>query len=123
MSYPLFWMRYVDWFFTTPFFLLDLCILANACPWHVVPALLDALCRLVFHNTIFPSRPVHPRQCVPVACRTRSSGCAMSIGFSQHHFSFSTCASSPMRARGMSYPLFWMRYVDWFFTTPFFLLD
>merc|ERR1712203_983094 len=34
MSYPLFWMRYVDWFFTTPFFLLDLCILADACPWE-----------------------------------------------------------------------------------------
>merc|ERR1719171_1712485 len=29
-TYPLFWMRYVDWFFTTPFFLLDLCLLANA---------------------------------------------------------------------------------------------
>jgi bacteriorhodopsin len=29
-AFPLFWMRYVDWFFTTPFFLLDLCLLANA---------------------------------------------------------------------------------------------
>jgi bacteriorhodopsin len=29
-TYPLFWMRYIDWFFTTPFFLLDLCLLAGA---------------------------------------------------------------------------------------------
>jgi len=29
-TYPLFWMRYIDWFFTTPFFLLDLCLLAEA---------------------------------------------------------------------------------------------
>jgi bacteriorhodopsin len=28
-AYPLFWMRYIDWFFTTPFFLLDLCLLAG----------------------------------------------------------------------------------------------
>merc|ERR1719231_1781226 len=29
-AFPLFWMRYIDWFFTTPFFLLDLCLLAGA---------------------------------------------------------------------------------------------
>merc|ERR1712046_247590 len=45
MAYPLFWMRYVDWFFTTPFFLLDLCILANACPWETFfVMLLNAIC-------------------------------------------------------------------------------
>merc|ERR1711870_205717 len=45
MSYPLFWMRYVDWFFTTPFFLLDLCILANACPWETFfVMLMNAIC-------------------------------------------------------------------------------
>ena len=27
---PVYWMRYVDWFFTTPFFLLDLALLAGA---------------------------------------------------------------------------------------------
>merc|ERR1712217_39459 len=45
MAYPLFWMRYVDWFFTTPFFLLDLCILAGACPWETFfVMLLNAIC-------------------------------------------------------------------------------
>merc|ERR1711976_1080566 len=45
MAYPLFWMRYVDWFFTTPFFLLDLCILANACPWETFfVMLMNAIC-------------------------------------------------------------------------------
>jgi bacteriorhodopsin len=33
------------------------------------------------------------------------------------------CASHPTPPGGCTYPLFWMRYVDWFFTTPFFLLD
>merc|ERR1719343_450008 len=45
MSYPLFWMRYVDWFFTTPFFLLDLCLLAGACPWETFfVMLMNAIC-------------------------------------------------------------------------------
>merc|ERR1719261_1530878 len=43
--YPLFWMRYVDWFFTTPFFLLDLCILAQADPFETFfVMLLNAIC-------------------------------------------------------------------------------
>jgi bacteriorhodopsin len=33
------------------------------------------------------------------------------------------CAAHPTPPEGCTYPLFWMRYVDWFFTTPFFLLD
>merc|ERR1719146_508543 len=43
--YPLFWMRYVDWFFTTPFFLLDLCLLAGADVWATFYVmLLNAMC-------------------------------------------------------------------------------
>merc|ERR1719321_834496 len=44
-DYPLFWMRYVDWFFTTPFFLLDLCLLAGADVWDTFYVmLLNAIC-------------------------------------------------------------------------------
>jgi bacteriorhodopsin len=44
-AYPLFWMRYIDWFFTTPFFLLDLCLLANADSWVTFfVMLLNAIC-------------------------------------------------------------------------------
>merc|ERR1719327_2288416 len=43
--YPLFWMRYVDWFFTTPFFLLDLCLLAGCDNWVTFfVMLLNAIC-------------------------------------------------------------------------------
>merc|ERR1719261_2134649 len=43
--YPLFWMRYVDWFFTTPFFLLDLCILAQADPFDTFfVMMMNAVC-------------------------------------------------------------------------------
>lgn len=44
-TYPLFWMRYIDWFFTTPFFLLDLCLLADADCWVTFfVMLLNAIC-------------------------------------------------------------------------------
>lgn len=44
-TYPLFWMRYVDWFFTTPFFLLDLCLLADAGPFDTFYVMLmNAIC-------------------------------------------------------------------------------
>jgi bacteriorhodopsin len=40
-----YWMRYVDWFFTTPFFLLDLALLANADMWDTFfVMLLNAIC-------------------------------------------------------------------------------
>merc|ERR1719387_2270030 len=40
-----YWMRYVDWFFTTPFFLLDLALLANADIWDTFYVmLLNAIC-------------------------------------------------------------------------------
>merc|ERR1712036_114701 len=40
-----YWMRYVDWFFTTPFFLLDLALLANADVWDTFfVMLLNAIC-------------------------------------------------------------------------------
>merc|ERR1719408_358549 len=40
-----FWMRYVDWFFTTPFFLLDLALLAGADQWDTFYVmLLNAIC-------------------------------------------------------------------------------
>merc|ERR1719456_2127250 len=40
-----FWMRYVDWFFTTPFFLLDLALLAGADTWDTFYVmLLNAIC-------------------------------------------------------------------------------
>jgi bacteriorhodopsin len=42
-----YWMRYVDWFFTTPFFLLDLALLANADMWDTFfVMLLNAICIL-----------------------------------------------------------------------------
>jgi bacteriorhodopsin len=45
--YPVFWMRYIDWFFTTPFFLLDLCLLAKADIWDTFfVMLMNALCIL-----------------------------------------------------------------------------
>jgi len=38
-------MRYVDWFFTTPFFLLDLCLLAGADKWDTFYVMLmNAIC-------------------------------------------------------------------------------
>lgn len=38
-------MRYVDWFFTTPFFLLDLCLLAGADQWDTFYVMLmNAIC-------------------------------------------------------------------------------
>merc|ERR550537_219357 len=44
-AYPLFWMRYIDWFFTTPFFLLDLGLLAGADAWDTFfVMLLNAIC-------------------------------------------------------------------------------
>jgi bacteriorhodopsin len=44
-TYPLFWMRYIDWFFTTPFFLLDLCLLADVDVWNTFfVMLMNALC-------------------------------------------------------------------------------
>merc|ERR1719408_659657 len=40
-----FWMRYVDWFFTTPFFLLDLALLAGADTWDTFYVMLmNAIC-------------------------------------------------------------------------------
>merc|ERR1711963_780440 len=40
-----YWMRYVDWFFTTPFFLLDLALLAGADQWETFYVmLLNAIC-------------------------------------------------------------------------------
>merc|ERR1719336_1785908 len=40
-----YWLRYVDWFFTTPFFLLDLCLLANCDMWDTFYVmLLNAVC-------------------------------------------------------------------------------
>jgi len=40
-----YWMRYVDWFFTTPFFLLDLGLFANADMWDTFYVmLLNAIC-------------------------------------------------------------------------------
>merc|ERR1719502_878559 len=42
---PVYWMRYVDWFFTTPFFLLDLALLAGADTWDTFYVmLLNAIC-------------------------------------------------------------------------------
>merc|ERR1719240_290717 len=42
---PVFWMRYVDWFFTTPFFLLDLALLAGADTWDTFYVMLmNAIC-------------------------------------------------------------------------------
>jgi bacteriorhodopsin len=40
-----FWMRYVDWFFTTPFFLLDLALLSGADRWDTFYVMLmNAIC-------------------------------------------------------------------------------
>jgi len=40
-----YWMRYIDWFFTTPFFLLDLALLAGADTWDTFYVmLLNAMC-------------------------------------------------------------------------------
>merc|ERR1712048_557189 len=40
-----YYARYLDWFFTTPFFLLDLCLLAGADVWSTFYVmLLNALC-------------------------------------------------------------------------------
>merc|ERR1719238_2157553 len=40
-----YWMRYVDWFFTTPFFLLDLALLAKADTWDTFYVMLmNAIC-------------------------------------------------------------------------------
>merc|ERR1719240_179816 len=40
-----YWMRYVDWFFTTPFFLLDLALLAGADTWDTFYVMLmNAIC-------------------------------------------------------------------------------
>jgi bacteriorhodopsin len=40
-----YWMRYVDWFFTTPFFLLDLALLAGADNWDTFYVMLmNAIC-------------------------------------------------------------------------------
>lgn len=40
-----YWMRYVDWFFTTPFFLLDLALLAGADKWDTFYVMLmNAIC-------------------------------------------------------------------------------
>merc|ERR1711976_1118817 len=42
---PVYWMRYVDWFFTTPFFLLDLALLAGADSWDTFYVMLmNAIC-------------------------------------------------------------------------------
>ena len=42
---PVYWMRYVDWFFTTPFFLLDLALLAGADAWDTFYVMLmNAIC-------------------------------------------------------------------------------
>merc|ERR1719502_2610725 len=42
---PVYWMRYVDWFFTTPFFLLDLALLAGADNWDTFYVMLmNAVC-------------------------------------------------------------------------------
>jgi len=41
----IYWMRYVDWFFTTPFFLLDLGLLARADMWDTFYVMLvNAIC-------------------------------------------------------------------------------
>merc|ERR1712186_79577 len=41
----IYWMRYVDWFFTTPFFLLDLGLLARANMWDTFYVMLvNAIC-------------------------------------------------------------------------------
>jgi bacteriorhodopsin len=41
----IYWMRYVDWFFTTPFFLLDLALLAGADMWDTFYVMLmNAIC-------------------------------------------------------------------------------
>merc|ERR1719420_1855441 len=40
-----YWMRYVDWFFTTPFFLLDLALLARADNWDTFYVMMmNAIC-------------------------------------------------------------------------------
>merc|ERR1719316_1499114 len=42
---PVYWMRYVDWFFTTPFFLFDLALLAGADNWDTFYVMLmNAVC-------------------------------------------------------------------------------
>merc|ERR1719405_273470 len=44
-GHAVYWMRYVDWFFTTPFFLLDLALLAGADTWDTFYVmLLNAIC-------------------------------------------------------------------------------
>jgi len=44
-GHAVYWMRYVDWFFTTPFFLLDLALLAGADKWDTFYVmLLNAIC-------------------------------------------------------------------------------
>merc|ERR1712007_356348 len=44
-GHPVYYARYLDWFFTTPFFLLDLSLLAGADTWSTFYVmLLNALC-------------------------------------------------------------------------------
>lgn len=52
-----YWMRYVDWFFTTPFFLLDLALLAGADSWDTFYVMLmNAICTNSLTNILSPQR-------------------------------------------------------------------